>query len=76
MISARSLRNPSPSTAAVVRLAAFLVAAVSVVLIPVEFCAAASHHASVPAAFEIAALAVVLTLLTAFAARSLDPIRR
>ena len=76
MINARSLRNPSPATAALVRLAAFLVAAVSVVLIPVEFCAAASHHASVPAALEIAALAAGLTLVMAFAARSLDPMRR
>ena len=76
MIKARSLREPSPVTAARVRLLAFLVAAVSVVLIPVEFCAAASHHASVPAAFEIAALAAGLTLVLALAARSLDPLRR
>ena len=76
MINANPLRNPSPSTAALVRLSAFLVAAVSVVLIPVEFCAAASHRASVPAAFEIAALAAGLTLVMALAARSLDPMRR
>ncbi len=76
MINARALRKPSPATAALVRFAAFLVAAVSVVLIPVEFCAAASHHASVPAAFEIAALAAGLTLVMALAARSLDPMRR
>lgn len=76
MINARSPRSPSPSTAALVRFAAFVVAAVSVVLIPVEFCAAASHRASVPAAFEIAAIAAGLTLVMALAARSLDPMRR
>ena len=76
MIRANSLRNPSPSTAALVRFAAFLVATVSAVLIPVEFCAAASHHASVPAAFEIAAIAAAVTLVMTLAARSLDPLRR
>lgn len=76
MINARSLRSPSPATAARVRLAAFLVAAVSFVLIPVEFYAAASHRASMPVAFEIAAIAAGLTLVLALAARSLDPLRR
>ena len=76
MISVRSLRRPSPSTAALVRFAAFLVAAASVVLIPVEVCAAAIRHASMPAAFAIAAVAAMLTLVTTLAARSLDPMRR
>ena len=75
MISIRAMR-PSPSTAALVRLAAFLVAAASAIVIPVQFYAAATGHAGVHAAFAIAAVALALTLATTMAARSLDPLRR
>lgn len=76
MINARPLRAPSPSTAALVRLSAFLVAAASAVLIPSEFCSAAYGHTRIASAVAIAAVAAILTLVTALAARSLDPMRR
>ena len=72
----RLLRGPSPSTAALVRLAAFVIALVSVVVIPSALAAAAAGHASVSAAFTTTGLAAGLTLVMALAARSLDPLRR
>lgn len=75
MISTR-LRAPSRSVAVLVRLVAFVVAATSVVLIPVAFASAATAHTSTTAAFETAGIAALLTLVTTLAARSLDPMRR
>ena len=76
MISVRSLRSPSPSTAALVRFAAFLVAVAAAVTIVVELGAAVTGHTGVATAFGWAAFAAALTLVAALAARSLDPMRR
>ena len=76
MIYARSRRSPSPSTAALVRVAAFFVTAVSVVLIPIELCSAAYGRASTSSAFEWTAVAIAFTLVMTLAARRLDPMRR
>lgn len=76
MISTRSLRDPSPTTAALLRLAAFLVAAASVVIIPVEIVAGAYGHETMSTALAVSAGAVLLTLGMTIAARSLDPMRR
>ncbi len=76
MINARTLRSPSAHTASLVRVSAFLVAAASAVLIPVEVWSAASGHTSAPAAFEVSAAFALVTLVMTLAVRSLDPLRR
>lgn len=76
MISVRSLRSPSPNTAALVRFAAFLVAAAGAITVAAELVAAATGHTRLATASGWAAFAVALTLVAALAARSLDPMRR
>ena len=76
MINARSRHHSSSPAAALVRLAAFLVTATSVVLIPFELGSAAYGRLSISSAFEWTVVAVGLTLVTMLAARSLDPMRR
>lgn len=69
-------RDTSVHTAVLVRVVAFFVSIVSIVLIPSELAAAAAGHADVTHAFVTSGVAAALTIVTAVAARSLDPLRR
>ncbi len=74
MIGIRPSRDPRPA-AVLVRVTAFVVAAVSTVLVPSELAAAASGHLAIGTALIIAGAAVALTLATTAVARGLDPLR-
>ena len=75
MIGTLKSRGSARSVAIFVRLLAFLVTAVSVVLIPSALAAAAIGHVTADAAFTTAGAAAALSLLASLAARSLDPLR-
>lgn len=68
-------RAPSPSTAILVRVTAFVIVAASVVLIPATFAAAASGHVTSATAFAATGAAACLSLVASLAARGLDPLR-
>ena len=71
----RRLGASAHGAAVLVRVAAFLIAAASVVVIPGTLAAAAGGHISHAVAFATAGTAAALTLLATLAARRLDPLR-
>ena len=76
MISALFSRRPSTNTVVFVRVSAFIVAMISIVLIPAELAAAAIGRGRIDHAIEIAIVFAILTLVAVVAARSFDPLRR
>ena len=76
MPSARLAPATSAPSAVLIRLAAALAALATVIVIPLTFASAAIGRTGVASAFETAGAAAVLAVLTALAARSVDPLRR
>jgi hypothetical protein len=76
MPSARLAQTASAPSAVFIRLVAALAAMATVVIIPLTFASAAIGRTGVTTAFETAGIAAALAIVTAFAARSVDPLRK
>lgn len=71
-----ALRTPHPSTAALLRLAAFLTIVASVCVAAAKVAAAATGRDSLADATTWAVAAIALVTATVAMSRSLDPLRR
>ena len=76
MIGHHLTPHRSHSLAVMVRVIAAMVFLATAVVVPISFAGIALHHLGAQTAIARVAVALGLTLLTLFAVRRLDPLRR